>query len=118
MTIAVNEVAPVTEEWSVHYGLVGREPFRAEALGLEGQFLDIGPTAIELVRPLPGSGGPLPRKLDTSGEGMFMLALTVRDAAASVEHLRGEGWTVTDANAGAFISPKHTYGARLRLSEA
>lgn len=47
-----------------------------------------------------------------------MLALTVRDAEATVEYLRGEGWTVTDANAGAFISPKHTYGARLRLSEA
>ena len=47
-----------------------------------------------------------------------MLALTVRDAAASVDYLRGEGWTVTDANAGAFISPKHTYGTRLRLSEA
>lgn len=118
MTVAVNEVAPVTEEWTERYGLVGREPFRAEALGLEGQFLDIGPTAIELVSPLPGSGGPLPRKLDTSGEGMFILALTVRDAEASVAHLRGEGWTVTDANAGGFISPKHTYGARLRLSEA
>ena len=99
MTVAVNEVAPVTDEWTNRYGLVGREPFSAEALGLEGrswtsaqpqlglegQFLDIGPTAIELVRPLPGSGGPLPRKLDTSGEGMFMLALTVRDAQASVE---------------------------------
>lgn len=118
MTVAVNEVAPVTNAWTERYGLVGREPFRADHLGLEGQFLDLGPTAIELVRPLEGSGGPLPRKLETSGEGMFMLALTVRDASATVDHLRDLGWTVTDATAGAFISPKHTHGARLRLSEA
>ncbi|MYF81078.1 MAG: hypothetical protein F4177_04790 [Chloroflexi bacterium] len=70
------------------------------------------------MRPLEGSGGPLPRKLETSGEGMFMLALTVRDTAATVDHLRDLGWTVTDASAGGFISPKHTHGARLRLSEA
>ena len=61
---------------------------------------------MELVRPLEGSGGPLPRKLDSSGEGMFMLALTVRDAEESVSYLRDKGWTVTDANQGAFISPK------------
>ena len=117
MTVAVHEVAPVTNAWTEHYGLSAREPFLAEALGLEGQFLDLGPTAIELVRPLPGSGGPLPRKLER-GEGMFMLALTVRDAQASVAYLREQGMTVTDANAGAFISPRDTYRARLRLSEA
>ena len=118
MTVAVHEISRVQDEWTQRYGLsVGRHA-QAEALGIEAQFLGIGPTDIELVRPLEGSGGPLPRKLDSSGEGMFMLALTVRDAEASVAHLRGEGWTVTDANAGAFISPKHTYGARLRLSEA
>ena len=118
MTVAVNEVAPVQDKWSERYGLVPGRHLESEALGLEAQFLGIGPTDIELVRPLPGSGGPLPRKLDQSGEGMFMLALTVRDAAASVDYLRGAGWTVTDANAGAFISPKHTNGTRLRLSEA
>ena len=91
----------------------------SSGIGGAGSGLGIGPTDIELVRPLPGSGGPLPRRLEQQGEGMFMLALTVRDAEASVSYLREEhGWTMTDASAGAFISPKHTYGARLRLSEA
>ena len=118
MTIAVNEIAPVVDEWTERFGFSVDRHVESEALGLEAQFLKLGPTDIELVRPLEGSGGPLPRKLETSGEGMFMLALTVRDAAASVDHLRDLGWTVTDASAGGFISPKHTYGARLRLSEA
>ena len=117
MTIAVHDIAPVVAEWTERFGLsVGRH-LESEALGLEAQFLGLGPTDIELVRPLPGSGGPLPRKLE-SGEGLFMLALTVRDAERTVAYLREQGITVTDANAGAFISPKHTYGARLRLSEA
>ena len=118
MTVAVNEIAPLQSAWIERYGFSPGRHLESKALGLEARFLALGPTEIELVRPLPGSGGPLPRKLETSGEGMFMLALTVRDAAESVERLRGAGWTVTDANAGAFISPKHTYGTRLRLSEA
>ncbi len=118
MTVAVEDIAPVQHEWSARYGFAAGRHIESEALGLEAQFLGLGPTDIELVRPLAGSGGPLPRKLEISGEGMFMLALTVRDAEASVAYLRGQGWTVTDAGAGAFISPKHTYGARLRLSEA
>lgn len=118
MTVAVNEIGPVQREWSERYGLSDGRHLESEALGLEAQFLSLGATDIELVRPLPGSGGPLPRKLQASGEGMFMLALTVRNAEASVSHLRDRGWTVTDASAGGFISPKHTYGARLRLSEA
>ncbi len=117
VTVAVNEIAPVRDKWTERYGMVGREPFQAEALGLEGQFLDLGPTAIELVRPLPDSEGPLPRKLER-GEGMFMMALTVRDAEKSVTYLRDQGMTVTDANTGAFISPRNTNRARLRLSEA
>lgn len=117
VTVAVHEIAPVVEEWTERFGLsVGRH-VESEALGIEAQFLSIGQTDIELVRPLDGSGGPLPRKLD-HGEGLFMLALTVRDAEESVAYLRTLGLTVTDANTGAFISPKHTYGARLRLSEA
>ncbi len=117
MTVAVNEIAPVQAEWTERYGLTVGRHVESEALGLEAQFLGLGPTEIELVRPLPGSGGPLPRKLER-GEGMFMLALTVRDAEASVAYLREQGMTVTDANTGGFISPRDTYRARLRLSEA
>ncbi|MCY3734332.1 MAG: VOC family protein, partial [Chloroflexi bacterium] len=117
ITVAVHEIAPVVDEWTERFGLsIGRHA-ASEALGIEAQFLSLGGTEIELVRPLEGSGGPLPRKLE-HGEGLFMLALTVRDAEQSVGYLRTRGLTVTDANTGAFISPKHTYGARLRLSEA
>ncbi len=117
ITVAVHEIAPVVDEWTERFGLsIGRHA-ESEALGIEAQFLSLGGTEIELVRPLEGSGGPLPRKLE-DGEGLFMLALTVRDAEQSVGYLRTRGLTVTDANTGAFISPKHTYGARLRLSEA
>lgn len=118
MTVAVHEIAPVQSAWTERYGLTTGRHIESEALGLEAQFLEIGPTDIELARPLPGSGGPLPRRLE-QGEGMFMLALTVRDAEASVAYLRDQHrFTVTDASTGAFISPKNTYGARLRLSEA
>ena len=118
MTVAVHEIAPVVDEWTERFGLsIGRR-VESEALGIEAQFLSLGRTEIELVRPLPGSGGPLPRKLETSGEGMFMLALTVRDAEASVAYLRAQGMTVTDASTGGFISPRDTHRVRLRLSEA
>ena len=118
MTVAVHDVSAVADELAGKYGFAAREPFESPALGIAGQFTDLGATAIELVTGLPGAGdGPLQRQLQR-GEGMFMMALTVRDAEAAVAHLREQGVTVTDANAGAFISPRNTYRTRLRLSEA
>ena len=67
MTVAVNAVGPVQDEWTAQYGLAPGRHLESEALGLEAQFLGIGPTDIELVRPLPGSGGPLPRRLEQQG---------------------------------------------------
>lgn len=40
-----------------------------------------------------------------------MLALPVLDSARALDRLRDNGWTVTHANAGAFIPPEHTQGA-------
>ena len=118
MTVAVHDVGAVADEFAAKFGFAAREPFESPALGIAGQFTDLGPTAIELITGLPGAAeGPLQRRLANEGEGMFMLALTVRDAEAAVAHLREQGITATDANAGAFISPRYTYGARLRLSE-
>lgn len=119
MTVAVHDVSAVADEFAAKYGFAAREPFESAPLGIAGQFTDLGPTAIELITGLPGAAeGPLQRRLANEGEGMFMLALTVRDAEAAVAKLRERGVTVTDAGAGAFISPRDTYRTRLRLSEA
>ena len=119
MTVAVHDVAAVADEFAGKFGFEGREPFENAGLGIAGQFTDLGPTAIELITGLPGAAeGPLQKRLANQGEGMFMMALTVRDAEAAVARLRGHGMTVTDAGAGAFISPRGTFGARVRLSEA
>ena len=118
MTVAVHDVDGVAQEFADKYGCQAREPFESPALGIAGRFTDLGATAIELITGLPGAAeGPLQRQLQR-GEGMFMAALTVRDAEAAVAHLREQGVTVTDAGAGAFISPRDTYRTRLRLSEA
>ncbi len=118
MTVAVHDLDAVRDEFAAKYGMAPTSRAKAEALGIEAQFLHLGGTDIELVTGLPGAAeGPLQRQL-ARGEGMFMAALTVRDPAAAVARLRGRGISCTDADQGAFISPRSTYRTRLRLSAA
>ena len=88
---------------------------------MENWFLDLGDTQLELVTPLTDNErDPLVRRLQ-QGEGMFMLALSVRSVAAAVERLRAAGVTCTDPageSPGTYLSPKQTHGVRIALDQA
>ena len=75
---------------------------------------------LELARPIdPTASDPLTRRL-SQGEGLFMVALGVRDVAAAVAHLRAAGVKCTDAavidgRSRSFLGPKPAHGVRLQL---
>lgn len=116
MTVAVHDLDAVRDEFTAKFGFAPTTRSKAEALGIEAQFMHLGGTDIELVTGLPGAvEGPLQRQLARS-EGMFMAALTVRDPEAAVARLREQGLSCTDAAQGGFISPRDTNRTRLRLS--
>lgn len=89
--------------------------------GLRNWLLDLGDTRLELVEPIGHDPrNPLHRQI-SQGEGLFMLALSVRDVVAAVEHLRAHEVTCTDARPPqapvAFLSPRDTHGVRIALDQ-
>jgi methylmalonyl-CoA/ethylmalonyl-CoA epimerase len=104
-----------------NFGLADGGQNRFEEVGLENWFLDLGDTQLELVTPLTDNErDPLVRRLQ-QGEGMFMLALSVRSVSAAVDRLRAAGVKCTDPIAEApatYLSPKHTHGVRIALDQA
>lgn len=120
--VAVNDLDAAGKTFRDHFDLHSGGRNRHDDLGIENVYLPIGDTQIELVTPTSDDqGNPLNRKLRES-EGLFMLALTVRDLPAAVEQLRAQGVTCTDPSSGptpgAFLSPKQASGVRIHLAEA
>lgn len=105
-------------DFMAHFGLADGGQNAFPQAGLCNWFLDLGDTQLELVTPLTeNERDPLVRRLQR-GEGMFMLALSVRDVGQAVERLRAAGVTCTDASAAmpvTYVSPKHTFGVRVAL---
>ncbi len=104
-----------------HFGLTDGGQNSFEQVGLENWFLDLGDTQLELVTPLTDNErDPLVRRL-RRGEGMFMLALSVRNVAAAVTRLRDAGVTCTDPSGEdpvSYLSPKQAHGVRIALDQA
>lgn len=86
--------------------------------------MTVGGTVVELMTPL-GPEGPVARFLERRGPGLHHIALRVRDLAAVLERLQGEGARLIDrqprrGRAGsriAFVHPSFTGGVLIELVE-
>lgn len=118
----VADVDAAADTFVRHFGMVDAGRVEVEALGISSALLNLGDTQIELSSPTTeDERNPVNRRL-RRGEGLLMLALAVSDVKAAARHLQDCGITCTDPadnpSAGSFLSPRHTNGARILLSEA
>lgn len=123
---AVHDPAVVSAEFQQRFGFEEHRGFeetgalRQPALNVESRLVALGGSVLELACPIdPAASDPLTRHLG-QGEGLFMIALGVRDVAAAVAHLRAAGVKCTDAavidgQARSFLSPRPAHGVRLQL---
>ena len=126
LVAAVHDPVAVSAEFQQHFGFREHRGFapagalRQPALNVESRLVELGGSVLELARPIdPTASDPLTRRL-SQGEGLFMVALGVRDVAAAVAHLRAAGVKCTDAavidgRTRSFLSPRPAHGVRLQL---
>jgi len=93
--------------------------------GLRVGFLDLGNGYLELLEPLPGSDGSIPRYLDEHGPGIHHLAFRTTDIEGALEGARDAGIDLVDeaprrgawGHDVAFLHPASTGGVLVEFVE-
>ena len=125
VAIAVPELDDAIRRFTEDLGLSLRGTEDVQSARTTTAFLPVaGPTTIELVTPLEGTG-PLVRHLETRGPGLHHLCFRTDDLDGDAARLRAKGWRfTTDAPfAGAhgtrvmFVHPKSAGGVLIELAE-
>lgn len=125
VAIAVPELDEAIRRFTEDLGLTLRGTEDVASARTSTAFLPIaGPTTIELVSPLQGTG-PLVRQLETRGPGLHHLCFRTDDLDGDVARLRERGWRfTTEAPTGGahgtrviFVHPKSTGGVLIELAE-
>lgn len=120
-------VADLDEAQKIYTGLLGSAPYKYEDVESEDVrtvFYMAGPTKIELLASLSGSG-PVARFLAKRGPGIHHIAFEVRDIYISMGELRQHGYEFTSENPSygadsklvCFIHPKSTGGTLIELCQ-
>lgn len=123
--IAVEDVVTVVDCFQ---DLLGTRPYKFETVveqDVRTHFIDAKGPKIELLEAV-GNESPIRRFLDRSGEGLHHLAFDVSDAAATMEELRGAGFTLlsdhpqpgADDKKIFFVHPKDTHGVLVEFCES
>ena len=126
LVAAVHDPAAVSADFQQHFGFREHRGFapagalRQPALNVDGRLVELGGSVLELACPIdPTASDRLTRRL-SQGEGLFLVALGVRDVAAAVAYLRAADVKCTDAavidgRTRSFLSPRPAHGVRLQL---
>jgi methylmalonyl-CoA/ethylmalonyl-CoA epimerase len=93
--------------------------------GLRVAFLDLGNGSLELLEPLPGADGAIPRYLDDHGPGIHHLALRTDDIEGALDAAREAGVDLVDevprpgawGHDVAFLHPASTGGVLVEFVE-
>lgn len=116
----VHDSALAGEHFARHFGFRETVALRQPEVNVDSRLLDLGGSALEVATPItPTDADPLSRRL-SRGEGLFMVAVGVRDVPNAVAHLRAAGVKCTDpivleGRQRSFLSPKPAHGVRLQL---
>lgn len=121
-------VRSLDEKVALFRRVLGIEPHSIEDLpehGVRVALFLLGDDRIELLEPL-GDASPIARFLDTRGEGLHHLSLSVDDVGAALARLASLGVPLIDQKARpgadgkevAFLHPKGTGGILLELSQS
>jgi methylmalonyl-CoA epimerase len=121
VVIAVNDLDAGIKQYEAIYGQAAVDRADQPQLGLKQAYFRFDDTYVEIVAPL-GENSPIARRLGSSGEGVYLLAMRVDDLDATLSNLRGKGIRlVGDPGAGnpatgqVFVHPSATGGVLTQL---
>lgn len=122
VAIAVRDL----EAWTARFELLLGRP-----VGFRGRIrqddvrtaqFHLGRTMLELIAPASGQG-PVARRLERAGEGVYLVALDIEDLPATIDRLRSAGVRlIGDPGPGrplaghVFVHPREAGGAMLQLT--
>ena len=120
--IAVRNLDDAIAFYERAFGVTLAHRERVEEQGVEEAMFRVGESWIQLLQPL-GEETPVGKFLAKKGEGIHHVGYGVSDLRKVLEHLKGEGVTLIDAEprAGsrgsrvAFVHPKGTGGVLVEL---
>lgn len=124
VVIATADLDDALAQWERNVGLKTdaslNQPLGA---GFKVSRLPIGESFLELVQPV-AEKGRFYEQFQERGEGLFSISVEVEDLEAAVEHLRGRGVRISDAEPSiwpgarvARINRGHTHGVSIQLIE-
>jgi methylmalonyl-CoA/ethylmalonyl-CoA epimerase len=116
VVVAVRDLEAGIQAWQRALGL--GEPSRRSTdsrVGYTAAAFDLpGGGFLELIQPIDSSG-PVARRLERSGEGVYLVALAVEDLGSAVAQLRQRGVEVIEDGGQVFIHPRATNGVLFQL---
>jgi methylmalonyl-CoA epimerase len=122
--IAVNSVKEAAKDYSERFGLKVSSSGELPELGIRNAMLPIGEAVIELIEPIDRPQGPLPRFLQSRGEGVYMTGWEVDNLEQTIQSLQKKGVSLINADpaarakgANVFIHPKSAHGVMIELLE-
>lgn len=90
VVIAVKDLEAAISQYETLYGIPVSDRGEPPGAGFKNAYFRFGETFLELISPLSDQG-PVAKRLATSGDGPYLVAMRVDDLAATVEELRGKG---------------------------
>lgn len=120
--IAVRDLDAAISFYEQAFGVKLEHRETVEEHGVEEAMFRVGESWIQLLRPL-GPDTPVGKYIDKRGEGVHHVGYGVSDLKATLEHLKGEGMTLIDAEPRpgsrgtmvAFVHPKSVGGVLVEL---
>ena len=122
--IAVQDLDAAVAFYESAFGVKLAHRETVEEQGVEEAMFRVGQSWIQLLRPL-GPDTPVGKFIDKRGEGVHHVGYGVSDLKAALEHLKGEGMQLIDAEPRrgsrgsmvAFVHPRSVGGGLVELVE-
>ena len=118
VVIRVRNLHESIQHWTQALGMELSETRENTELGVQQAFFNLdGGGFIELIAPLH-SDSPINETLETRGEGVHVLSMSVEDSSSAITGLRNRGVVIVgDTHEPQFVHPKSASGVMLGFSQ-
>jgi methylmalonyl-CoA/ethylmalonyl-CoA epimerase len=90
VVIAVKDLEASITQFESIYGVQATDHGEPPGAGFKNAYFRFGPSYVELVSPV-SEQGPVAKRVATSGDGVYLMALAVDDLPATLDELRAKG---------------------------
>ena len=90
VVIAVKDLDASITQFESIYGIPATDRGEPPGAGFKNAYFRFGPSYVELVSP-SSDQGPVARRVATTGDGVYLMALAVDDLPGTLDELRSKG---------------------------